>query len=175
VTTKACVRTESRFIPPGARLSRVTWQPHGSGTSVKTDFRFADWRLVPGVPADGSLARATRRQDDARGPVRDGGPRATPPGSRSPPRVARATRPGRRQRRRGRPRPTPRWCSVALALLTIAATDCATPSRSTRRLDQGATRDRLAGRRAPGGTHRGHLTGRRSPAHGRASRQVTTR
>jgi hypothetical protein len=90
VTTQACVRAEFQFILPDPRNARVVWQPRGSGSGVKRDFKFADRRLVPGVTVDDSLARATRRQDDAARPGSRWRAPVPPPGSRSPPRVARA-------------------------------------------------------------------------------------
>jgi hypothetical protein len=49
VTTKACVGTESRFVPPDPSLARVAWQPRGSWSSVKVGW---PRDLSPGAPTD---------------------------------------------------------------------------------------------------------------------------
>lgn len=53
VTTQAYVGAQSRFVPPDPWPARVAWQPRGSGSDVKTDFKFAGRAPDPSRPADG--------------------------------------------------------------------------------------------------------------------------
>jgi hypothetical protein len=47
VTTKACVGTKSRFVPPNPWPAHVVWQPRGSGIDVKMDFKLVGRSWVP--------------------------------------------------------------------------------------------------------------------------------
>jgi hypothetical protein len=75
-TDRIAVSCRSVLEPADAsqnlHLSRDPAVTTKAAGSVKMDFKFLGRRLVPGVPADGSLARATRP------------PRHPPPGLRSP-------------------------------------------------------------------------------------------